>query len=429
MTASPESKPVPVFPILMVNFIGTLGFSIVLPFLVFIVTRFGGSAFVYGMLGATYSTFQFIGGPVLGRWSDVHGRKRILLLSQIGTLLSWVIFVIALYLPARTVVSIAQSPFGPILIALPVFVLFCARALDGLTGGNISVANAYLADITPPETRNENFGKMSMSANLGFVIGPALAGLLGGTALRETLPALAALLISLVAVFVIALRLPDSRHHTTTSGKAVGEGTGPSTSDPIRFRDVLRVHCVGWMLVLYFLIFLGFNFFYTAFPIHACVGLQWSVTQMGMFFALLSLMMVIVQGPVLKRASRKWRDGTLVTAGGLFLCVNFILLATNNERLVYVAAVFFALGNGLMWPSFLSLFSKVAGEKYQGSVQGFGASAGSVASIIGLISGGVLYSWIGTMTFAFSAAILLLVCILAIRVVRLERCDFRPSAA
>jgi len=407
----------------MVNFIGSLGFSIVLPFLVFIVTRFGGNALVYGLMGATYPAFQFFGGPILGRWSDIHGRKRILLLSQIGTLASWIIFVIALYLPGHTVLSISRSPFGAILITLPVFVLFCARALDGLTGGNISVANAYLADVTTPERRNENFGKMSVAGNLGFVIGPALAGLLGATALGETLPALAALFISLVAVFVIALKLPESKARQSASKET-------ATPKPaVRFRDVLHVHCVPWMLVLYFLIFLGFNFFYTAFPVHACTGLKWTVMQTGVFFAVLSFMMVVVQGPVLKRASRRWRDGTLVTAGGLILCINFILLATNDARLVYPAAVFFALGNGLMWPSFLSLLSKVAGEKYQGSVQGFGSSAGSVASIIGLIAGGVLYGWIGTMTFAVSAVILLLVCVLALRIVRLERCDFPAPGA
>ena len=80
------------YPILSVNFVGTLGFSIVLPFLVFLVTKFGGNAFVYGVMGATYSGFQLIGAPLLGRWSDVYGRKKILFLSQLGTLLSWVIF-------------------------------------------------------------------------------------------------------------------------------------------------------------------------------------------------------------------------------------------------------------------------------------------------------------------------------------------------
>ena len=86
-------------PILSVNFIGTLGFGIVLPFLIFLVTKFGGNAFIYGVMGATYSVFQLIGAPLLGRLSDIHGRKKILILSQTGTLISWFIFFIAMFLP------------------------------------------------------------------------------------------------------------------------------------------------------------------------------------------------------------------------------------------------------------------------------------------------------------------------------------------
>jgi MFS family permease len=89
----------PLFPILTVNFIGTLGYSIVIPFLVFLVEQFGGNAIVFGIVGATYSTFQLIGAPLLGKWSDRYGRKRILLLSQLGTLFFWAIFGVALFLP------------------------------------------------------------------------------------------------------------------------------------------------------------------------------------------------------------------------------------------------------------------------------------------------------------------------------------------
>ena len=94
-----DKKAIPLYPILLVNFIGTLGFSIVLPFLVTLVLKFGGNAVVYGVMGATYSAFQLVGAPILGRWSDVYGRRRILLLSQAGTLASWVVFLAALYLP------------------------------------------------------------------------------------------------------------------------------------------------------------------------------------------------------------------------------------------------------------------------------------------------------------------------------------------
>ncbi|MDQ6723209.1 MAG: MFS transporter, partial [Thermoproteota archaeon] len=141
-------KQVPLFPILLINFIGTLGFSIVLPFLVFLVIGFGGNAIVYGLLAAMYPVFQLIGAPILGRWSDVYGRKKVLLLSNLGTLIGWIIFLFALFLPIEKLFSINSIIIGSFVITLPVVVLFFARSLDGVTGGNVSVANAYLSDVS-----------------------------------------------------------------------------------------------------------------------------------------------------------------------------------------------------------------------------------------------------------------------------------------
>jgi len=179
---------VSLLPILVVNFIGALGFSIVLPFLVFLVNRLGGNAFIYGLASATYPAFQLIGAPILGRWSDTYGRKKILFLSQLGTLLSWIIFLGMLFLPDINLFKVDSKIFGVFTVTLPLAVLFFARALDGLTGGNISVINAYLADITTEGERSRNFGKMSISENLGFIVGPALAGILSRTKYGDLAP-------------------------------------------------------------------------------------------------------------------------------------------------------------------------------------------------------------------------------------------------
>ena len=156
-----KTRPPSLYPILAVTFVGALGFSIVLPFLVFLVTRLGGNAVIYGVVGATYSVFQLIGAPILGRWSDRVGRKKVLLLSQLGTLASWGIFLFALTLPVRTLVDVDSSVLGAFTLTVPLAIVFLARALDGATGGNVSVANAYLADITSDADRSANYGRMA----------------------------------------------------------------------------------------------------------------------------------------------------------------------------------------------------------------------------------------------------------------------------
>ncbi len=116
----------------------------------------------------------------------------------------------------------------------------------------------------------------------------------------------------------------------------------------------------------------------------------------------------------------------MIIIGNFILGANFILLYTNNDKVYYAAAVLFALGNGLMWPSFLSLLSKAAGKKYQGSVQGFASSMGSLASIAGLIIGGALYERLGAVTFLVAAAIIYLVFLLSFRLAGIQRvCERR----
>ena len=220
---------------------------------------------------------QLIGAPILGRWSDRYGRKRILFLSQAGTFVSWVIFAVALLLPPTALASIESSLLGTFTLTAPLGLIFVARALDGLTGGNVSVANAYVADITSEEDRSRSFGRMGVSSNLGFIVGPALAGLLGATQWGETLPVVAALLISLIATILIAVLLPESNPYAQVrnpEGASVRKVFGQEHRDCFRVqqakearaRDALKQEYVPLMLLLYFVIFLGFNFFYPRFP-------------------------------------------------------------------------------------------------------------------------------------------------------------------
>ena len=394
--------------------------------------QFGGNAIVYGLLAATYPAFQLIGAPLLGRWSDKYGRKKVLLLSNAGTSIGWLLFLFALYLPAEKVFGVNSSFLGPFVITLPILVLFIARAIDGITGGNISVANAYLSDISSNENRSKNFGKMAISSNLGFIVGPAIAGILGATIYGAILPVLAALLLSLITLFVLYFMLEESKPASKeilvpeegTIRKVFAQECKDCYDTPDTAKsgllNVFKLKHISFLLVLYFLIFLGFNIYYASFPAHAANDLKWSVTQLGIFYSVLSGVMVLVQGPILHKALKKFSEEKLVIIGSVILGTNFILFASNNLISIGAALILFALGNGLMWPSFMSILSRRAGTVHQGAVQGVAGSFGGLASIVGLIIGGILYDALGANVFLISAAVIFVAFIMSFRLLKIN---------
>jgi MFS transporter, DHA1 family, tetracycline resistance protein len=408
-----------ILPILAVNFVATLGFSIVLPSLVFIVIRVGGNALVYGLMGATYSFFQLLGAPVLGRWSDRYGRRRILLLSVAGTCVSWAIFLVALGLPASRLGDIDSPVLGTFALTVPLVMLFLSRALAGLTGGDVSIANAYLADISDDRSRSENFGKMAVASNLGFVVGPALAGLLGAAGLGDALPVVAALVISVFAGLVVAFGLPESAPCVLDADpervnvrKLLGQDQKECFSmhapQKHSMPEILGLPSMRLVLAVYFLVFLAFNLFYVAFPVYAATGIRWSLGEIGVYFSVMSLMMALIQGPVLRRLSKRWSARTLILVGGLLLAASFLFFSARSTWLIYVGTALLAVGNGLMWPSLLAMLSAMTERGVQGAVQGIASSTGAVASIAGLILGGLLYESLGNHVFVIPAALMAL---------------------
>ena len=431
MTTITQSK---LFPIYLINFIGSLGYSLVLPFLIVLVLDFGGNELIYGVLGATYSSFQLFGAPILGSWSDRVGRKRILLLTQLGTFLAWCIFLLALLIPNWPLAEINSTWLGSFMLGWPLLLLFVGRAFDGATGGNVSVANAYLADVSSPEDRKANFGNMSAAGSLGFVVGPALAGVLGATVLGNILPVLAAMLISAVAIIVILRLLPETKQCDDTpertadfiERKVQGQEhkdckPSPREETGHRFWDVWKLPYVPFFIIVYFLVFLAFNFFYVAFPVYAIEGLHWSTVELGIFYSALGGTMVFFQGPVLSRLSKWASDATLILTGSALLALGFCLFTIPNVWLVGLGVLLFSGGNGIMWPSFLSLLSRSVPAADQGAVQGYAGSAGSLASIIGLIIGGLLYTLLGSQLFFLPAIVLGAILFLGLQFIRIEQ--------
>ena len=397
-------------PILAVHLFGTLGFSLAIPFLVFIVDDLGGATWTYGLLGATYSAFQLVGAPVLGRWSDRTGRRPVLVASQVGTLAAWVLFLVALTLPVEGSVKIAGAT-----LTLPLLLVFAARALDGATGGNVSVANAYVADVTrnTPELRQVAFGRMGMAASVGFVIGPAAAGLLGGTSWGPRLPiAIAAVMAAVTTVAIIvwlrepAAHCPEGPEPPTALEAGLNQQAKPcdGTPPPSLSLATLRRGPVAAILVATFVVFLGFNFFYAAFPVHAMQSYGWDTGRLGIFFAVLSGMMIVAQGPLLTFASKRLSRRIVFGAGMACLMLSLLSLVLPAGPVTYVGAALFALGNGLSWPTFQARVAEVAGDA-QGAIQGAATSASSLASISGLIVGSILYPALQSGLFYLAAGL------------------------
>jgi DHA1 family tetracycline resistance protein-like MFS transporter len=192
--------------------------------------------------------------------------------------------------------------------------------------------------------------------------------------------------------------------------KMVGQDHGKcftvASAESVTMWQALRQRGIPGLAVMIFLTLLGFNFFYIAFPVYAMSALSWTVTQVGGFFAVLGLLMAVVQGPLLSWASARWRSGSLVLFGSVALAASFVLFSSSRWELIYAGAALLAVGNGLMWPSVMSLLSVAAGERMQGAVQGAIASVGSVASIVGLVVGGVMYERLEGQVFLLSATLI-----------------------
>ncbi len=415
----PPHLKISIFPLLAVSFISTLGYGIVLPSLVYIVQRFHGGNFLYGAIGATYSAFQLVGAPLLGKLSDRFGRKRMLFLSVLGSCVAWALFIVAFGLPMTTLGMVNSSLTGGVALTLPMLTIFIARAVDGLTAGDISVANAYVADVTTEQERKAQFGKIGVAGNLGFILGPALAGVLAQTSFGLLLPIETALATSIFGLILIIFFLPEShprqaaREKEPSIGSSLGRGPkecfNPDESQKMTFAGALRIDQIPLLLAIYFVFFLAFSLFVAAMPLYATELLHWTVAETGLFFSVLSIVIVITEGPVLSWFNKRVSAEALTLWGTLIVSLSYIALLIPSPVLAYTAAALYAIGNGLMWPSYLSILSERAGEDHQGYIQGIGNSAGSLASIAGLLFGGLLFNTLKESIFVVPAVLVLIV--------------------
>lgn len=328
-----------------------IGFGLIIPVLPQIALGFSVTPFYIGVLMAAYSAAQFVSAPLLGSLSDKYGRKPILVLSKIGTVLGYV------------VMALSSS-----------YVMFLvSRLIDGFTGGNISVARAYISDITPPEDRSKGMAVIGVAFGTGFILGPALGGLLYTQAYGYHLAAVVAGSLSLVAAVLTMLFLkePDVRRETRSAGVLLRDGFSAILSLP--------VISVCFVYLVYMIIFSGFESTFSVFT-HHLFGL--SVRQNSLIFMYAGVLGFIIQGSIMRK--RVLRLKTVAMFGLVVAGVAFASLALSKTLGVLLAAIaLLSLGIGLLNSFLPSLASIQPQSDVQGTVMGFYEGIGSLSRILG----------------------------------------------
>jgi DHA1 family tetracycline resistance protein-like MFS transporter len=366
----------PLLIIFLTIFVNLVGFGIIIPLLPFYAETFGASPLTIGLLFASFSLAQLVASPLLGAWSDKWGRRPILIFSLIGTVISFVML------------ALAQS----------LAMLFFARIVDGLSGGNITTARAYIGDIATDENRAKSFGILGAAFGLGFIVGPALGALFSH--ISYTAPIWAAAAITVLATLLAWFWLPETVHRVdAVSGspwKALRELSGRAS-----LRRLFAIDFLYWG---------SFAVYQTTFALFGARRFGFDAAETGYLLAAFGFLGVIVQafmvGPIVARFGEKH---TLI-AGLIFTAVGWGGSALTYSFPLFVALLVpGALGIGLVNPSLVSLVSGAAGRYEQGRVQGAAGALESLGRGLGPIWGNGALQFLGEGAAYGSAAIVLLV--------------------
>lgn len=348
--------------IFLIVFIDLLGFGLILPLLPYIAEKFQADPFQIGLLTAVYSFFQFISAPIMGRLSDKFGRKKLLFISQVGTVAGFLLLGVANTLP----------------------LIFLSRIIDGITGGNISIAQAYIADITTPKNRAKGMGMIGAAFGLGFIFGPALGGFLSQWGFA--VPAYFAAGIAAVAAISTLLFLEE-----TVDVKKV------LTKKQARFsfvelKKALATPVLGLMIGVFFLINLAFSGVQGTFPLWTKATFGWGPKETGYVFAYIGILSVIVQLQILPRVVKAFGEKAVFKASLPLLAMGLFGISLSiHLSLLLIAMGLLVLGNSLANPTISSIASENVKKSDYGGTLGFLQSAASLGRILGPLMAGELF--------------------------------------
>jgi MFS transporter, DHA1 family, tetracycline resistance protein len=351
------TKPIAI--IFVTILIDLIGFGIMIPVLPYYVKlpEFHASPFEIGMLFAVYSLMQFIFSPILGSLSDKYGRRPILFFSLLGT-------------------CVAALITG---LSTTLWMVFIGRMLDGVTGGNISTAQAYIADVTTKENRAKGMGLIGAGFGLGFILGPIIGGFL--SQFGTHVPFFFVSVLALANAISLYFFLPESRKFNETK----------SSDRQSRIAELLssfQNSRFGITVLLYFLVVVAFSMMTTAFAQYTMFRFDYNANQNGYLFGYIGLLAVILQGGLFSVLVKKFGESWLIVIGcvllvGSFAAVPYVGPAFGGLTALLIGIACFSIGNSLSSPALTSVASKESAEDSQGKALGTLQSAASLARAIG----------------------------------------------
>lgn len=390
--------PIPV--IFFTILLNALGFGILIPIIPLLLAdpksqyfmlpnsfTLGQGYIIFGLLVAIYPLMQFIATPILGQLSDKFGRKKILGLSLVGTFISYILFAIGI-------------------LTKNIPLLFISRAFDGITGGNISVAQAVVADVTLPQNRAKTFGLVGAAFGVGFIFGPFLGGILSESKLvswfNAATPFWFAALLALVNVILIFICLAETFKLKKDKKIIWGQSV----------KNIIKAFDIRELRILFTTVFLfqsGFTFFTTFFSVFLITKFGFTQSNTGNFFAYLGIWLVFTQGFMTRIISNKFSEFkvlriTLISTGVMIL----IYLLPNVWWGLLIVTPFFAFANGLSQANITGLISNSVGPEIQGEILGISASVAAMAQAIPAILSGFIAASLNPASTSIVAAIVII---------------------
>lgn len=348
------------FIISLIAVVNALGYGIIIPILYSYSRKFGLTDLQNGLLFSLFSLCQFLSTPVIGRLSDKFGRKPLLVISLMGT-----------------VVSFIMMAFAP-----SALFLFIARAIDGLTAGNFPVAMAVISDTTEIKDRAKGFGIIGAAFGFGFVAGPAISALTVG--INQSLPFIIAAAITLVSVILTAVLLPETNKH-------IGETKHSKLFDFPKLAKAITDKDVGNTLLVSLLFSLAFGLLIFAYQPFGVKILNLNATQIAVTFTAFGIVGFLAQAVIIPQVSKRVQEKKILVNALVIAVIGFFAIFIAKSYLFFiVASVLVSLSNAFVQPIIQSLLSKETDEKSQGEMLGVNASYMSIGTIFGPIIGGAL---------------------------------------